>query len=105
MHGTVETIMNDGAEGVALGLEIVSILFILVGAVHGLLRILRGLPGRLDPIEARVAFIHLARWLLLALEFTVAADVVRTAILPDWNDIGQLAAIAAIRTFLNVFLS
>ena len=34
----------------------------------------------------------------------LAADIVRSAIAPTWNDIGQLAAIAAIRTFLNYFL-
>lgn len=28
----------------------------------------------------------------------------RTAISPSWNDIGQLAVIAVIRTFLNYFL-
>jgi len=29
---------------------------------------------------------------------------VRTAIAPNWNDIGMLASIAVIRTFLNYFL-
>jgi len=29
---------------------------------------------------------------------------VRSVITPDWADIGQLAAIAVIRTFLNYFL-
>jgi uncharacterized membrane protein len=29
---------------------------------------------------------------------------VRSLIAPTWEDIGQLAAIAAIRTFLNYFL-
>jgi uncharacterized membrane protein len=43
-------------------------------------------------------------WLLLGLEFELAADIVRTAIAPSWTDIGQLGAIAAIRTFLNFFL-
>jgi uncharacterized membrane protein len=43
-------------------------------------------------------------WLLLALEFALAADIIRSAISPSWGDIGQLAAIAAIRTFLNYFL-
>lgn len=38
---------------------------------------------------------------MLGLEFELAADVVRTAIAPSWTDIGQLAAIGAIRTFLN----
>jgi len=34
----------------------------------------------------------------------MAADIIRTAISPTWTDIGQLGAIAAIRTFLNYFL-
>ena len=43
-------------------------------------------------------------WLLLGLEFELAADIVRTAISPSWNEIDQLGAIALIRTFLNYFL-
>ena len=42
--------------------------------------------------------------LILALEFTIASDVVKTAVAPTWDEIGQLAAIAAVRTFLNFFL-
>ena len=44
------------------------------------------------------------KWLLLGLEFTLAADILQTAIAPSWEDIGRLAAIAAIRTALNFFL-
>jgi hypothetical protein len=40
----------------------------------------------------------------LALELMLAADVLATAVAPSWNDIGQLAAIATIRTVLNYFL-
>jgi len=43
-------------------------------------------------------------WLLLGLEFELAADVARTVITPTWTEIGQLGAIAVIRTFLNYFL-
>jgi len=43
-------------------------------------------------------------WLMLGLEFELAADIVRTAIAPSWTEIGQLGAIAVIRTFLNYFL-
>jgi uncharacterized membrane protein len=49
-------------------------------------------------------WMHFATWLLLGLEFELAADVIRTAIAPTWSAIGQLAAIAAIRTFLSHFL-
>lgn len=52
----------------------------------------------------RQAWLSLGRWLLLGLEFMLAADIVRTAVAPSWTDIGQLAAIAVIRTFLNFFL-
>lgn len=48
--------------------------------------------------------LRLGRWLALALEFELAADILRTAIAPTWMEIGQLAAIAAIRTALNFFL-
>jgi len=38
------------------------------------------------------------------LEFVLAADIVRTAIWPIWQQTAQLAAIAVLRTFLNYFL-
>jgi uncharacterized membrane protein len=43
-------------------------------------------------------------WLLLGLEFQLAADIIRSVVSQDWRDIGELAAIAVIRTFLNYFL-
>jgi uncharacterized membrane protein len=52
----------------------------------------------------RRAWLGFARWLILGLEFMLAADIVRTVIAPTWVEIGQLAAIAVIRTFLNFFL-
>jgi uncharacterized membrane protein len=48
--------------------------------------------------------LNLGRWLALALEFTLAADVLKTAVAPTWDDIGKLAAIATLRTALNFFL-
>lgn len=55
------------------------------------------------PDKMRI-WMRFATWLLLGLEFELAADVIRTAISPTWSDIGQLASIAAIRTFLSYFL-
>src|SRR4051795_8963793 len=48
--------------------------------------------------------LRLGRWLAVALEFELAADVLRTAVAPTWNEIGQLAAIVILRTALNFFL-
>jgi uncharacterized membrane protein len=47
---------------------------------------------------------RVVRRLAVALEFELAADILRTAVAPTWNEIGQLAAIAALRTALNYFL-
>ncbi|HUD29015.1 MAG TPA: DUF1622 domain-containing protein [Novosphingobium sp.] len=52
----------------------------------------------------REAWMRFARWILLSLEFALGADIIRTAIAPTWDDIGKLAAIAAIRTGLGFFL-
>ena len=43
-------------------------------------------------------------WLLLGLEFALAADIIGSVVSPTWQDIGELGAIAVIRTFLNYFL-
>lgn len=48
--------------------------------------------------------LRLGRWLTVALEFELAADVLRTAVSPTWNEIGLLAAIIVLRTLLNYFL-
>ncbi len=48
--------------------------------------------------------LRLGRWLVLALEFQVAADILRTAVAPTWNEIGQLASVIVLRTALNFFL-
>lgn len=47
----------------------------------------------------------MARYLAVALEFQLGADILSTAVAPSWDQIGKLAAIAIIRTGLNFFLA
>ncbi len=49
--------------------------------------------------------LSLSRFLILALEFQLASDILGTAISPTWNELGQLAVIATIRTVLSFFLA
>ncbi len=101
----MEELFQGIAAHVALGLEVFSVLVIAIGAVQGAYGIVGPLvAGNATQGNRRRAWLDLGRWLLLGLEFMLAADVVRTAISPSWEDIGQLAAIAVIRTFLNFFL-
>jgi uncharacterized membrane protein len=101
----METYFRDMAGYVALALEALSVLMIALGGVESLYQILMPMARHTATQGARrAAWLTLARWLVLGLEFMLAADIVRTAIAPSWDDIGQLAAIAVIRTFLNYFL-
>ena len=54
--------------------------------------------------ELRDGYLRYARWLMAGLTFQLANDVIVSARAPSWDDIGRLAAIAFIRTFLNFFL-
>lgn len=57
---------------------------------------------RPSPIVAlRITF---GGWLVLALEFQLAADIVSTTIAPSFQELAMLAVIAIIRTLLNYFL-
>ena len=85
--------------------EAVATLVIAYAIVEAIVRLL--VPATRDGRvwdRQRAVFRRFGRWLVLALEFTIAGDLVKTAAAPTWDDIGQLAAIAAIRTFLNYFL-
>jgi uncharacterized membrane protein len=48
--------------------------------------------------------IRLGQAMVMGLEFQVAADILRTATAPTWNDILLLAALIALRTVLNFLL-
>ncbi|MGM9319572.1 DUF1622 domain-containing protein [Deinococcus aquaticus] len=93
-------------EYVALGVELTAAIIIgaaaLVGAVRALLAFVQ--PSAAPDVQKESLRLDLARWLAVALEFTLAADILRTAIAPSWDDIGKLAAIATLRTLLNYFL-
>lgn len=89
----------------ASSVEVIASLVIAIAAVEALVKALLLFARRYKPPGSREAIrLSLGRWLALALEFELAADILRTAVAPTWNEIGQLAAIATLRTLLNYFL-
>ena len=100
----VEIVKNISAI-VATCSEFTAVIVIVVGAIQALGSMVKTLIEWKTAVLPLVVFRGFAGWLVLALEFLLAADILRTAISPTWTDIGQLAAIAAIRTFLNYSLS
>ncbi len=100
----VEGWVQAGVEWLRLLVETIGALVIAAGiviAVIGLVRYaMSGSGHSFTPI--RLSF---ARYLMLALELQLAADILSTSIAPTWDRIGKLAAIAVIRTALNFFLA
>ena len=99
----VSEIVIQGSEWLRLALETLGALSIGTGTYAALSQLVRGrASGNVRFTETRFT---LARYLALALEFQLASDILETAISPTWQKIGQLAAIATIRTALNYFLT
>jgi uncharacterized membrane protein len=92
-------------ERLAAGIEIAAAILIGLAAIEAVLRSLPLFVRTMRAQEAKVSVrLSLGRWLALGLEFELAADILRTAVAPTWRDIGQLAAIAVLRTGLNYSL-
>jgi uncharacterized membrane protein len=90
---------------IARGVEFAAAVIIALAAIEATIKaalifVRRNSPGTAKN-EVRMT---LGRWLAVALEFELAADILNTAVTPTWSDIEKLAAIAALRTALNYFL-
>ena len=105
MGSTLLTVSKCIIEDLARGVEFAAALVIGIAAIEATIKSLVLFFQRSAPperkIEVRLTF---ARWLAVALEFELAADILNTAVTPSWSDIEKLAAIATLRTALNYFL-
>lgn len=93
------------ARYVALALEMLVVVTVGLGAAGTVVGVTRYfLRHERAEVGRRAIWLGFARWLLLALEFALGADIVRTAIAPTWDQLGQLGLVALIRTVLGAFL-
>ncbi|MFF1414776.1 DUF1622 domain-containing protein [Streptomyces sp. NPDC058289] len=105
-----ELLSESGVQQLIGGLvhiiEAAGALIIFAGTVWAFTRFAStGLRRRSLIVEFNKIRLSLGRFLVLGLEFQLVGDVLRTAVAPSFTEIGQLAAIAAIRTILNFFLT
>mgnify|MGYP003505919649 CR=1 FL=1 len=92
----------------ALAINIMALIVIVFGTIEAFVG---GLRVMLNPVSGNAMLSHIyvrfGRWLVAGLTFQLAADVIETATTSTadgWYDIGRLAAVAVIRTFLSFFL-
>ncbi|WP_324295871.1 DUF1622 domain-containing protein [Deinococcus radiophilus] len=96
----------EAAHLVATLAELAAVVIVVAALLEGLWRSAKVFMQRDQvPDELKESLrLQLGRWLAIALEFLLAADIMLTAVAPTWEEIGKLAAIATIRTALNFFL-
>ena len=88
----------------AMFAEAAAVFVITFGAVRGLWIYVTNIRSKDRWKRYTIGRIKLGHSLVLGLEFLIAADILKTAVAPDWDDILQLGAIVGIRTVLNYFL-
>lgn len=93
---------------ISTGIGIVGVAVIVYGVVRMLLKFLRmeiipGPRGRTS-ISREALRHHLGSYLLLGLEFLIAADIILTITHPTLEDMAVLGSIVIIRTVISYFL-
>lgn len=101
----MEELLASIASYIALLVEAAAVLIVAFGSLEafGKLLWIIATPGATHG-ERKAVWRRFGTWLLLGLEFELAADIIRSVVSPTWQDIAELGAIAVIRTFLNYFL-
>ena len=94
---------------VSFGIGILGVLVIVFGVAGGVVRFLRSevqsARGRNVEDERRRLRQVLGYYLLLGLEFLIAADIIETLMKPTTQDLIILGAIVAIRTVISYSLN
>lgn len=85
-------------------IDLVALIAIVAGTIECVASVIRSGIAKAPGHDLRAVWLRYARWLVAGLTFQLGADILETAIAPSWDDIGRLAAIAVIRTFLDYFL-
>lgn len=103
-NGILES-SKTAIEYLARGVEFAAALIIGLASIEATIKAVALFVKRnAPPQQKNEVRLTLGRWLAVALEFELAADILNTAVTPTWNDIEKLAAIATLRTALNYFL-
>ena len=101
----MEAVLSTVGHSVALALEAIAIVIIATGTVEAVGNTVRTMRvPHVTGVDRRAVWLDFAGWLVAALTFQLAADIIGTSFSPNWDEVGRLGAIAVIRTFLSYFL-
>ena len=96
-------------EYVSFGIGLIAFVIIVWGVIKGTTEFIKAKFRRHSTEIQRLDLLNRVRYdlgyhLLIALEFLIAADIIRTIIKPTLEELGILGAIVTIRVVLSYFL-
>ncbi len=104
---SLDSILNPFVNVVTFGIDIATGFIIGISALMGLISFLRILtkPTKEQTHAKETIRLRLARGMLLALDFQVGGDILKTILVPSFNELAILAVIVGIRIVLSWSLS
>ena len=101
--------MQQVVDYIALVIGVIAALLIIYGVILGLVELVRAEWHGLSAREGKPAIFEGIRYdigfhMLLGLEFLIAADIIRTIIRPNLEELATLGGLVAIRTVISYFL-
>ncbi|NHK27768.1 DUF1622 domain-containing protein [Parvularcula flava] len=106
MDFALEASVNRVLEGLSYGIEMISVVILIVGSVRFVMNVVGGVV-KADvtvPQALQRARIGLGVYILAALEFLIVADIIFTVVHRTLDDVIVLAIVAAVRTVVSWFL-
>lgn len=86
-------------------LDIIGVGIIIIGVIHAFVRYGSTIMNKASLTGIDQMRLDLGRYIVLSVEFLLAADIIKTIIAPNFYDIGMLGALVIIRTILTYFLN
>ena len=103
MERSMEAVLANVIGILVIVTEMCGALVIMMGTIRTIVRYVIECFQR-GPLRATALRIRLGQSMVMGLEFLVAADILKTATYPTWNDMLQLAALIGLRTIVNFLL-
>ncbi|MFC1964172.1 DUF1622 domain-containing protein [Chloroflexota bacterium] len=109
MDGLFFTLLLQVLDIVSFSIGAIAMLVLVWGVLLGLIAITRYETHRLRSSASEISLNeirhNIGAYLLLGLEFLIAADIIRTIVRPTLEELGILGGIVVIRTIISYFLA
>jgi uncharacterized membrane protein len=100
----MDELLTESARAITIVIEAMAVLIVAWASAEAFVRVVSLMFQKPSEAAGRAIYVRYLRWLVAGLTFQLAADIVHTAVDASWQQLAQVAAVAAIRAFTNFFL-